>query len=243
MKYALSILMFIALAGCESHLSPRETRTQNYSAFVFSLYDNPRPIAQSTPPTLPMKVAVAQVGEIAPPQLMLDHLRQRGELFARVEGIPGIFEELYCNNNQGTGALNASERQQVRDRVSRLQRLAQDLGMDYLFIYGGSIDHYVRENPLQVLDLTIVGAFVVPSREVRAIGKAAGALIDVRSGAVVFITSADTEKTGLASATNEDGKQLKVLQDTRESLHLRLADQLAARCKEVALTTAMPLGN
>ena len=188
-----------------------------------------------------MKVAIAQVGEIAPPQLMLDHLRQRDELFARVEGIPGLFEELYCSNNQG--ALNASERQQVRDRVSRLQRLAQDLGMDYLFIYGGSIDHYVRENPLQVLDLTIVGAFVVPSREIRAIGKAAGALIDVRSGAVVFITSADAEKTGLASATNEDGKQLKVLQDTRESLHLRLADQLAARCKEVALTRAMPLGN
>jgi len=241
MKYALSILMFIALTGCESHLSPRESRTQNYSAFVFSLYDNPRPIAPAMPPTVPMKVAIAQVGEIAPPQLMLDHLRQRGELFCRVEGIPGLFEELYCSNNQG--ALNASERQQVRDRVSRLQRLAQDLGMDYLFIYGGSIDHYVRENPLQVLDLTILGAFVVPSREIRAIGKAAGALIDVRSGAVVFITSADTEKTGFASATNEDGKQLKVLQDTRESLHLRLADQLADRCKEVALTRAMPLGN
>jgi len=241
MKYCLSILMLIALTGCESHLSPRETRTQNYSAFVFSLYDNPRPLAQSTPPTIPIRVAVAQVGEIAPPQLMLDRLRQRGELFARVEGIPGLFEELYCNNNQGP--LNASERQQVRDRVSRLQRLAQDLGMDYLFIYGGSIDHYVRENPLQVLDLTIVGAFIVPSREVRAIGKAAGALIDARSGAVVFITSADTEKTGLASATSEDGKQMKVLEDTRESLHLRLADQLAARCREVALTKAMPLGN
>jgi len=78
MKYALSILMLIALTGCESHLSPRETRTQNYSAFIFSLYDNPKPIAPSTPPTVPMKVAVAQVGEIAPPQLMLDRLRQRG---------------------------------------------------------------------------------------------------------------------------------------------------------------------
>ena len=241
MKYALSILMFIALTGCESHLSPRETRTQNYSAFIFSLYDNPKPIAPSGPPTVPMKVAIAQVGEIAPPQLMLDHLRQRGELFARVEGIPGLFEELYCNNNQGT--LNASERQQVRDRVSRLQRLTQDLGMDYLFIYGGSIDHYVRENPLQVFDWTIVGAYVVPSREVRAIGKAAGALIDARSGAVVFITSADTEKTGLASASTKDGKEMKVLEDTRESLHLRLADQLSARCKEVALTRAIPLGD
>ena len=241
MKYALLILMLFVIAGCGSHLSPRETRTQNYSAFILSLYENPRPAAQTTALTAPMKVAVAQVGEIAPPQLLLDHLRQRGELFSRVEGIPGVFEELSDCNNQG--GLTPTERQQVRDRVARLQRLTQDLGMDYLFIYGGSIDHYVRENPLQVLDLTIIGAFVVPSREVRAIGKAAGALIDVRSGAVVFITSADTEKTGLASASTQDGKQLKVLQDTRESLHLRLADQLTTRCKEVALTRAMPLGN
>jgi hypothetical protein len=241
MKNALFILLLIAISGCTEHLSPRESRTQNYSAFVLSLYETPQPNAQPSTLTAPLKLAVAQVGEIAPPQLLLDNLRKHGELFSRVEGIPGVFEEAQASRNYG--ALTPAERQEVRDRVNRLRRLTQDLGMDYLFIYGGSIDHYTRENSLQVLDLTIVGAFVVPSREVRAFGKAAGALIDAQSGAVVFVTSADTEKSGLASASTQDGKQLKVLENTRESLHLRLADQFAARCKEVALMRAMPLGN
>jgi len=241
MKNALSIVVLLAIAGCSSGLSPRETRTQNYPAFILSLYDNPKPAAPTQALTAPMKVAVAQIGEIAPPQAMLEQLRQHPELFSRVEGIPGVFEDAGSNGN--SAPLNPSERQQVRERMARIQRLAQDVGMDYLFVYGGSVDHYVRENPLQVLDLTIVGAFVIPSREVRAAGKAAGALIDNRTGAVVLITSADTEKTGLASATTEDGKQKKVLEETRESLNLRLADQFAARCREVALTKAMPLGN
>ncbi|HEV8377638.1 MAG TPA: hypothetical protein VGP99_02225 [Tepidisphaeraceae bacterium] len=241
MKHTLFILVLLAISGCSTGLSPRETRTQNYPAFILSLYENPRTAAPAPPPTAPMRIAVAQIGEIAPPQAMLGQLRQHPELFSRVEGIPGVFEDVQVNGN--SAALITSERQQVRERMTRLQRLAQDVGMDYLFIYGGSVDHYVRENPLQLLDLTIVGAFVVPSREVRAAGKAAGALIDNRTGAVVLMTSADTEKTALASCTTEDGKQKKVLEDTRESLNLRLADQLAARCKEVALTKATPLGN
>jgi rhombotail lipoprotein len=241
MKQTLSILMLILITGCESHLSPRETRTQNYSTLILALYDNPKPAAQTTALTAPMKLAIAQVGEIAPPQAMLDHLRSQPQLFSRIEGLPGVFEELaYQFNPRGQTTI---DRQQMRDRVERLQRLSRDLGMDYLFLYGGSIDHYVRENPLQVLDLTIVGAFVVPSRQVRAVGKAAGALIDTRSGAIVFITSAESQETALASATTENGKEKKVLETTRDALTVRLADQLVERCREVALTRPLPLGN
>src|SRR6266568_670584 len=130
----------LSFAGCSTGLSPRETRTQNYPAFVLSLYDNPGPAAPTPALTTPLRIAVAQIGEIAPPQIMLDRLRQRGELFTRVEGIPGVFEDVQGNNN--TAALTISERQQVRDRVGHLQHLAYDVGMDYLFIYGGAIDHY-----------------------------------------------------------------------------------------------------
>src|SRR4051812_3847425 len=160
------IVALLAAAGCAHGLSARETRTQNYSAFVLSLYDQPLQQAQPARLVAPMRVAIAQVGELAPPQAMLTQLRNKPELFMRVEGIPGVFEEAASGNQ--SGALTANERQQVRDRVGRLQRLAVDMGMDYLFIYGGSLEHYKRDNPLQVLDLTIVGAFVVPSREIRA---------------------------------------------------------------------------
>ena len=94
MKHVFFILLVLSIAGCSSGLSPRETRTQNYPAFIMSLYENPKPPQPAPPPTLPMRIAIAQIGEIAPPQAMLDHLRQRGELFSRVEGIPAVFEDV-----------------------------------------------------------------------------------------------------------------------------------------------------
>jgi len=122
MKHALLILTVLAISGCSAGLSPRETRTQNYPAFILSLYDYPRPATPAQPPTLPMRIAVAQIGEIAPPQAVLDHLRRQSGLFTRVEGIPGVFEDV--SGSASSGALITSERQQVRDRMARLQHLA-----------------------------------------------------------------------------------------------------------------------
>jgi rhombotail lipoprotein len=210
---------------------------QSYPTFIMSLYDDTKP--QRTPmPTAPLRVAVAQVGELVPPQAMLDHLRRNKGMFQRVEGLPAVFDDY-----SQSGALPTTPKQITRDRVARLQRMTQDLGLDYLFLYGDTVSSYTRENPLQILDLTIVGAFVIPSREVRANGKAAGALVDAKTGSVIFIASADTEQAKMATNSNQEGEGLKVVQNARESLTLRLADQLIARTQEVALTKEMPLGN
>ena len=231
--FSLSIL----LAGCSGGQSRQMVPAQTYPTFIMSLYDDAKP-HPSTPPTAPMRVAVAQVGELVPPQAMLVHLRQNKALFQRVEGIPAVFDDY-----SQVGALPTTPKQITRDRVARLQRMTQDLGLDYLFIYGDTVSNYTRENPLQLLDLTIVGAFVIPSREVRATGKAAGALIDAKTGSVVFIASADTEQTKMATGINQEGESVKAVQNARESLTVRLADQLIARTQEVAVTTPMPLGN
>src|SRR5258706_381313 len=127
MRYLITSLLILCAVGCGSGLSSRETRTQSYSSFILSLYDTSTPQQTAAVPTLPMKIA--------------------------------------------------------------------------------------------------------------------GAQIDTRSGSIVFIASADTEKTGMATASNRDGEVLKVLENARESLNIRLADQLAQRCQEIALTRPMPYGN
>jgi rhombotail lipoprotein len=231
-RISIVLLLSTLAAGCSSGQSRHMVPAQTYPTFIMSLYDDPKP-QRSTPPTAPMRIAVAHVGELVPPQAMLDHLRQNKLMFQRVEGIPAVFDDY-----SQTGPLPSTPRQITRERVTRLQRMTQDLGLDYLFIYGDTVSNYTRENPLQLLDLTIVGAFVIPSREVRATGKAAGALVDVRTGSVLFIASADTEQKKLATNSNEDGETVKVIQNARESLTVRLADQLVARTQEVALTKA-----
>src|SRR5687767_12437367 len=79
-------------AGCvENGLSLREEGRQTYTNYLYSEYD-PAAIAQSsapaTQPTYPIRVAVAQVGEVSPPLPLVERLRKETALFARVEGIP-----------------------------------------------------------------------------------------------------------------------------------------------------------
>jgi len=80
----MTSLLVVCAAGCTQGLSARETRTQNYSSFIMSLYDQPLQQAQPAALVAPMRVAIAQVGELAPPQAMLSHLRTRPELFTRL---------------------------------------------------------------------------------------------------------------------------------------------------------------
>src|SRR5262245_6537161 len=125
MKNAFSIFMVFALAGCASRSSQYERPGQNYPNFILSLYDDPKTPPRPAAPVAPMRIAVAQVGDLVPPQAMLDHLRQNKAMFTRVEGIPATFDDY------GTqGGVNPN-RQITRERVARLQRMAQDLGLDY----------------------------------------------------------------------------------------------------------------
>src|SRR5437870_10606960 len=125
-KFSILLLISIFAAGCTFGRSHNERPAQTYPTFIMSLYDDAKP-QRSMPPTAPMRVAVAQVGELVPPQAMLDHLRQNKAVFQRVEGIPAVFDDY-----SQSGALPTTPRQITRDRVARLQRMTQDLGLDYL---------------------------------------------------------------------------------------------------------------
>ena len=47
---------------------------------------------------------------------------------------------------------------------------------------------------LQLLDITIVGAYIFPSNRITAEGRAAGALIDVVTGQVVLMVNSEAKK-------------------------------------------------
>ena len=93
---AAAALSLAVLGGCASSgLSPRETERQNFSSFVYSLYDlqGAQPAGapeQPARPPVPARLAVVQVGELAPPQEFLKKLRARPDLFPQVQTISGI---------------------------------------------------------------------------------------------------------------------------------------------------------
>jgi hypothetical protein len=230
----LTVYTMVTLSICGCHrggLSPREQGNTNYTVYLMSLYDNANAgaagAAASGPQALrlPARVAVAQIGEVAPPQALIDYLRGQADLFARVEGVPDMASgmELYRGQESTEGV-----RQRVNHEVQRMQRFARDLGMDYLFLYGGNVDYGTRQGGLSVLDLTIVGAYLVPSRKVEAYARASGALVDLGTGRVAIVSSADARDGKLASAVTEDDAEQKVLADLREDVVGKLGEQLVA---------------
>src|SRR5271156_5553633 len=85
-------------SGCDSDgLSPRETRSEDYSALVYSGYppNEAEGEAITSAPAVvhgPISVAIVQAGEVSPPQTLLDGLAVHRELFSRVEGLPEMID-------------------------------------------------------------------------------------------------------------------------------------------------------
>lgn len=70
----------------------------------------------------------------------------------------------------------------VREALETIRLAAARQHVDAVFVYetDGTADS--RNNPLSIADWTVIGAFVLPSQDVKAQGVAQGSLIDVRNG-------------------------------------------------------------
>jgi len=228
-----AILPLAFLAGCDSTgLSPREAAGRNFSSYVYSL-ETPAAAADAAPAklALPAKLAVAQVGEVGPPTSFLKRLRARPELFSRVEGISGAAGP-DPQQTPRPGDSTITEEERARREMERMRRVARDMGMDHLLLVGGTIDQVTKENGLSLLDLTIVGAFVVPSKQVDAEAKAAGALIDLASGRVVLFASADASRGRVASSATQVSGEIDVMREARDEVLAKLAAQVIDRCEQ-----------
>ena len=225
------IIMVFMISGCYSTgLSLRESGQFNYSNFVYALYGD-KPVAREDDSRMskPIALAVAQVGEHTPPKEMLDILREERGLIASVQTIPagGPEPDRYGRNE------NDIKKSDVEDQMSRMRHLARDLGADYLFIFGGSVDYGHKPNILSILDITIVGAYIFPSVKHMADGRASGALVDVHNGRVLLVTDAQTDVSKITpSYLDYSQGEDQVLAKVRREIALELADKFIEKLKQ-----------
>ena len=215
----LGILMAVLLVGCEYEGTQRGVAGHDYAHDVFSVSDMSSG-APAGEPTLhfPLDVAVAEIGELAPRSAVLKTLRDRSELFGRVEGIPGLVDSHDGGTDHGA-------------EMSKLQQVARNLGLEYLLIFGATVDHASRGTELTIFDLTIVGAFVIPSRQVSAQARASAAVIDLRTSRVVLIAGAESKDSMLASAASAWGHEDQMIQASRENVNAELAGQIVQEAR------------
>lgn len=224
MKIIIQSVVAIAavclLAGCETTgLSPRETSGVSYPNYVFSL-----PSGNAAPQklTVPIRLAVAQVGEDTPSEALLAKLAGHTALVASVTGLPLPADRI---NPYYRGRFN-SPAPDYAARVKSLCGLARAAGADYVFLYGGSIDTWEQKNPLSVLDLTIIGGVLMPGTKIHAEGKGAGVLISAATCEPVLFVNTDTKNSATSPDFLTQGKTIGLQANIRDQLAAKLTDQL-----------------
>jgi hypothetical protein len=227
----------IALIGCAPSQSGQRTgQGPDYSKYVFALYDEPGAGATTTlEPSFPMKLAVAEVGQLQPSTKLLAALNAEPNLFRRVEPVTGIsngdsYDDPYSTNGGARSTCDARHTDEPRLAMRRVERLARDTGMDYLLIVGATIDSQSNSTPLTGLTLTIIGSFVAPSERLTAQGQASAALIDLRSDRIVMTSSSSADDATQAPVAAEAGVQDQQMRSLRDTVYQRLGHQFVDDC-------------
>jgi hypothetical protein len=189
------------------------------------------PPAQSAPGPIvkPLKLAVAEIGEDAPPASFVSALAADHSLIEAIVSIPMPGDRGACYAADG---VRAGVSNQLSSRVESARNLSRDLGARYLLVMGGSVDAYTTRNVFAVLDLTIVGAAIVPSVKVNLTGKASAALVDVESGRILMLISSEQKKSGYSPTFYSEEKQNGLEAGLREELQKKLAAEFLAKLKE-----------
>jgi len=219
-KLGFALLTISWLAGCETTgLSPGERAGVNYPNYILSL--EPRQAHSPAKLVPPIRLAVAQVGENSPSKKMLDKLENQAGLIVSVVGLPlpGDSETGYYNRNQPAPVDYATQ-------VKSLCSLAQSAGADYVFLFGGNVDSWQKDNFLTVFNITIVGGFILPTTKIEMEGKAAGTLIDTATVEPVVFVSTDTEASKMVPNYLIQGKVEDMRAQLRDELVSKLTDEL-----------------
>lgn len=228
---SLSLLGAVFLTSCStSGLSRREIAGSTYPNYILNLATTNSP--DSRPPlTKPIRLAVAQVGESAPPRALLNKLESQPDAIASVVGLPAPAETEHRYYAPKDKSQNKQE-----DFVSRVQslcRLSRNMQADYLFICGGDMSWWNSPNILRVFDITIVGGMLLPSTKVNVEGRAAGALIDAATCEPVLMLSTDASRSGYSPTfyveEKTDGQRVALRNALTESLADEMLKKIASR--------------
>lgn len=218
-EFFSGFFLVVCLSGCyTTGLSNREKGEVNYSNFVYGLYSTSSGSGSVTRSSVskPIKLAVAQIGENTAPAEVLERFRKESDLIAEAVSIPAA------------GAVQKQNKTEyLNNQVDLMCRLAQDMGVDYLYVFGGNIDYTSKSNPLVVFDLTIIGAFIFPGVNHYAEGNVSGALIDLSNRRVVFINEAsDTihKKTPSYLDSYGEGSRDLIITTLRKRLFAAIAE-------------------
>lgn len=217
---AAGLLALPWCAGCAA--TPNEpTAGQGgaYTQYILSLYDQPTETYAQRTIEFPVRIGVAQIGEESPDLGFVGTLNSARDVIGQTAALPA---PINC-----TGAPS-------REPIRALQSMARDQGADYLLVYAATVQPQSYSSPLSALDLTIVGAFVVPSQQVTANARGSAALIDVRSGRVVLSAAAQASASRYSPDASASSDLNRVSSEAHSQVFKLLAENFVRSARDRA---------
>jgi len=117
----------------------------------------------------------------------------------------------------------------AREVVRKIQLAAARQHLDAVVIYESDGTADTSDNPLSIGNWTLIGAFVLPSQDVKARGVAQAMMIDVRNGYPYGTAQAEAKDTSLTTAfSTGDAKR-----DLAETVRLAAVQNLAPEVEKM----------
>jgi hypothetical protein len=174
-------------------------------------------------------------------------LRKEPALCRRVEGIPGIANGDFLTSPYNVrdypvdSANGKNDASVAAAAMRRMLRMARDMGMDHLMLFGATVDSAVHSTGLSAFDLTIIGEFIVPSRDITGRARASAVLIDLRTSRIVLSAGTEADDRRVVSAADESVGEDHLIKRLRDEAFGTLASQMIARCKTAAGVSGVAL--
>jgi hypothetical protein len=234
-RLALTILL---LAGCESNVQTSSgadyrAAQPGFTPSASSAIDEAVAQASQIEPLLrfPARIGLARIqfGGLAPvPPREAD----AWIAFAKLHGDYGTFVPISPLIADMAGSRAGTLGNSVVNRI-RLAAATQHVDAVLIYSVGGQTTN--ATSPLSLLDLTIVGAFLVPSRSIHGQATATALLMDVRNGYPYATVTTDASQSGFVPSVGSGHESQDLAEDAQAAAVAKLTAALDTTLSKLRL--------
>lgn len=120
------------------------------------------------------------------------------------------------------------------DVMARVRRAAQQQGLDYVLVYSVNAQADNIGTAFSLLNLTIVGAYIVPTRDIEAQVTLSAAFIDVASGHIHATFVGHGQDGGVAPARRAKRAKASFVQEATDTAVIELAQEASQTLRQLA---------
>lgn len=241
-KLGLGIAVF-SLAGCET--TAQYTSGQDYLARYQSsattvqhpsngIDADVRAIAAVEPDLrFPARIGLARIGPRK--NLMSVPIDEAQSWRDAAEELGPKFGEFIPVSPLVANTVSSPHQQQTTTVIDHIRRGAARQHLDYVIAYEVTDTAKSDGNALRLADLTVLGLFVLPSRNLKAEASASAILLDVRNGYPYLTGSTFVDKKSLSTVVGKGDRKDKLRNAARQNAVAKIAEEFADGLQDLKL--------